>query len=253
MASTENTDTPIHSVKDDIQFQLIKDDFRRTQFAISEQQIVSKNNDQLKNIQKTERLVSAEHRCQQANLVKKLSQLQNRQQSLGISGSRSKVGSEEKLPVSSALVPPVDARRHSFSCQHQSLLGVPSIKLSNSFDGNLHRSNFTSSTSVSSSADEKSDIGSNPRSRVGSDAASLSRQLSSPRMLNPGVLQAARRKSFDIQEETARLALERLDTIVSEGQAKTLPVQTLCSNELGLTKKEVQNMQALLDLAAKDE
>ena len=223
----------------DIRYQLIKDDNRKSSFAMSEQWFVRQNETNLKKINTMEKQMSADHHCQEAGYLKNLARLLNREKSLDLEPSwcwclgtdKEKKTSRSSMAgsVSTSDKDGCDSRKHSFACEHQTQLGIEIPRHPNGGHPR-RRQACTQSTSWSPHPDTGSDF-----------VAMTSRDCRSKRrVLDTAKFQVARRMSHDVQEETARLSLVKLkallvraeDDKIAGAPSKLLMEPKCCNNEV---------------------
>ncbi|RUS92109.1 hypothetical protein EGW08_000133 [Elysia chlorotica] len=210
----------MRTYKDDILYQTVKENHKRTPFVSSDHQIVNMGADIIRNIERNEKLVTTDLKRSQTALLNKLEQLQKKQESINS-------GTFSESDRASA------QRRNSTSIVSSERLASPTRRMRREF------STFTRQQSGSSGNEDNID---------GLDISQETSNLPSPRRERTFVrsrnvgswsgsvspdMKEARRLSFAAQEETSRVAMQKLNALVDEHKRRAT-IATGASHLAGL-------------------
>ncbi|XP_005113370.1 uncharacterized protein LOC101864506 [Aplysia californica] len=275
-ASGLEEEGPVHTVEDDIRYQMVKGNQRRSSFVSSDHQILTQSQQERKLIERTERMASADYRRQQASLVGRLEKLQHRQQTLGLAPrSPGNVADKATPPQRRLSMPAGSLHLHHQQQQQQQHLKVPphsedsspTSPLSPARSPRRHASFTPAARSPRDSVDHHvSGVGrrgsGEERGGGGSDGkeenednynddeeegeGDQSPVSGTPLSHSQHMLHRARRMSHEIQAETAKMALDRLNTIVAESRRRATVAQHASPDDVIPSKRDLMRIQAMV-------
>ncbi|GFO27670.1 hypothetical protein PoB_005417500 [Plakobranchus ocellatus] len=201
MSADEYSKEPLRTYKDDITYQIVKANYKRNSFASSDHVIVSTGVDTLRNIEKSEKLLTSDLRRSQTALLTKLERLQKKQESLNIRDSPDLDKGLLQRRYSTPLV--------NF---HRPISPIRKLRREHSTLSTAPVSRQKTGSSGSSGCDDDGDIldTSNLPSPRRDRCCRHSSGSTSPDM------KEARRLSFVFQEETSKKALQKINALVDE-------------------------------------
>ena len=215
---------PVRTYKDDIVYQTVKGNQRRTSFVSSDHQIVNKGANAIRDIEKSEKLVTSDLRRSQTALLTRLEQLQRKQESI-------LTGNGPETPHSR-----LNQRRSSAPFVSFHRLPSPTRKLRR--DSSTLSPRRKRGSSGSSGCDDEIDACDNFRESSNFHSPRRERSIirnasgSSLSGTTSPDMKEARRMSFAAQEETSRKALEKIDILVAEHKRRAT-IATGASHALG--------------------
>ncbi|GFS13538.1 hypothetical protein ElyMa_001399300 [Elysia marginata] len=199
---------PVHTYKDDIIYQTVKGNHKRSPFVSCDHQIVNMGAGIIRNIEKNEKLVTSDLRRSQAVLMAKLERLHKVQDSINAGGDSDLDGR-------------VSQRRFSVPLADLHRIPSPTRKAVKSYYKR-------------GSSGSEDDVDGVDLPRRLSNASSPRREITMIGESSPGTatpdMKEARRLSFVAQEETSKKALQKLDALVAEHKRRA----TIASGATGL-------------------